>query len=619
MVYTVFSRFLRFDPSRPDWVGRDRFILSPGHGSALLYSVLHLFGYDLSLDDLKQFRQLGSKTPGHPESFMAPGVECTTGPLGQGFANGVGMAIASRWMTARYGELFNHTVYAVVSDGDLMEGVAVEAASLAGHLGLGNLVYLYDSNDICLDGETGKTYTEDVTGKFAAMGWQVLHVEDGNDVEAIARAVDSAKGETSRPSLVIVKTVIGFGSPVAGSSKSHGAPLGQDGVLSTKRSMEYGSMDAFWLPDGFGDVARESRNRGELLSNSWDEQFAGWSSENPDLAMEVRSIGSGTLPDGWDSDLSALRWEDGSVATRDSGHAALNAIASKVPWLVGGGADLASSTKALIKGGGDFDQSVEGRNIWFGVREHAMGAIVNGMAHAGLRPFGSTFLVFSDYMRGSLRLAALSKLSSLFIFSHDSVFVGEDGPTHQPIEHVESLRLIPGMAVYRPADALETVECYRLAVERGRAACLILTRQGVPVLNQYADLVQSGCAKGGYLLVEKAGAQATLVATGSEVSLALAAAALIAEKGVSVNVASIPCRELFLAQPSEYQAGVLGGGLIVALEAGRGSGWSGIANPRVSTVTIDRFGESGPGQAVYEHLQMTPDHVVESVLARLGE
>ena len=621
MAYTLFSRVLRFDPNRPDWFNRDRFILSPGHGSALQYSLLHMFGYDLPLSELKQFRQMGSLTPGHPEVGLTAGVECTTGPLGQGFANGIGMALASKWMNARYGAIVDHMVYAIVSDGDLMEGVAVEAASLAGHLGLGNLVYLYDSNDISLDGPCDKSYTEDVKGKFESMGWHVLEVADGNDIDAIHQAVEAGKSEKSKPTLVIVKTIIGFASPLAGSSKSHGAPLGADNVVTTKEALGYPSTEPFFIPDGFDKVAKEAAQRGSARSDEWDEKFAAFQAENPVLAAELKCLIEGELPDGWDRDLNELTWEDGNVATRDAGHAALNAVAAQVPWLVGGGADLGSSTKAVIKDGGDFDLDTQpsGRNIWFGVREHAMGSIVNGMCLSGLRSFGSTFLVFSDYMRGSIRLAALSHLKSLFIFTHDSVFVGEDGPTHQPVEHVEALRLIPNLAVYRPADPLETKACYRAAIANNHAAAFALTRQGVPVLNEFAEVVAEGVPRGGYVLSDAGVPQAVIVATGSEVSLALNAQTKLSEQGIGSRVVSIPCRELYMAQDAKYQQAVVPNDLpIICVEAGVSQGWVGFGNGRTFAVGINRFGESAPGDAVYAHLGMTVDHVVDAVKIALN-
>jgi len=608
MAYAVYARHLRFNPSRPDWFNRDRFILSPGHGSALLYSVLHMFGYDLPLEELKQFRQLGSKTPGHPEVGLTAGVECTTGPLGQGFATGIGMAIAERWLNNRYGnDLADYRIYGIVSDGDLMEGVAQEAASLAGHMGLGKIVYLYDSNDISLDGPCHKSFSEDTEAKFEAMNWDVHVVEDGNDVDAIDSAINAAKANTVQPSLIIVKTEIGFGSPVAGSSKSHGAPLGADNVISTKKALGWESEDPFHVPEGFGDVAADAVKAGDSLTNDWDEKFEVLRSSDHKLWRELECIITGELPADWDEEINDLSWPDGSAATRDAGQAALNALANKIPWLIGGGADLASSTKTVIKSSGDFDadSQADGRNIWFGVREHAMGAMVNGLALSGLRPFGSTFLVFSDYMRGAIRLAALTTIDSMFIFTHDSVFVGEDGPTHQPIEHVSALRLIPNLLVYRPADALETAACYQDAFARGGASVMILTRQGLPVLNEYADKVREGVSQGGYVLSGVKSPQVCLVATGSEVSLALNAQKQLATDGIASSVISVPCRELFMGDCLPE------GVPCVTIEAGVTQSWGGFGKGKTASVGIDRFGESGPGDAVYEHVNMTIDHVVE--------
>ncbi|MBX3113497.1 MAG: transketolase [Fimbriimonadaceae bacterium] len=608
MAYTVFARHLRFNPNRPDWFNRDRFILSPGHGSALLYSLLHLFGYDLPMSELKQFRQLGSKTPGHPEVGLTAGVECTTGPLGQGLATGVGMAIAERWLNNRYGsELADYHIYGIVSDGDLMEGVAQEAASLAGHMGLGKIVYLYDSNDISLDGPCHKSYSEDTEAKFEAMNWDVHVVEDGNDIDAIDAAINAAKSNIAQPSLIIVKTEIGFGSPVAGSSKSHGAPLGADNVISTKKALGWESEEPFFVPEGFGDVATDASKAGENLTNAWDEQFEALQSSNHGLWRELECIITGELPEGWDAEINDLSWPDGSVATRDAGQAALNAVANKIPWLIGGGADLASSTKTIIKSSGDFDaeSQADGRNIWFGVREHAMGAIVNGLALSGLRPFGSTFLVFSDYMRGAIRLAALTAIDSMFIFTHDSVFVGEDGPTHQPIEHISALRLIPNLLVYRPADALETAACYQDAIARGGASAMVLTRQGLPVLNEFAKKIREGVSHGGYVLSGTESPQVCLVATGSEVSLALKAQKQLGADGIKSSVISVPCRELFMGD-------CLPDGVpCVTIEAGVTQAWGGFGNGKTASVGIDRFGESGPGDEVYDHVNMTVDHVVE--------
>lgn len=612
--YTVYEKFLRFNPQNPNWFDRDRFILSPGHGSALIYSLLHLFGYNVELEELKQFRQLGSSTPGHPEIGVTPGVECTTGPLGQGFANGIGMAIAESWLAKRFNvggaNVINHFTYAIVSDGDLMEGIAMEAASLAGHLRLGKVIYLYDSNDISLDGPCDLSYTEDVAKKFLAMGWHVQTCTDGNDITTLEEAIRSAQEYSGAPSLIIVKTEIGYASPLAGSSKSHGAPLGADGVAATKTALGFSPDQSFFVPSEVNSITKNAIDKGEQLTNNWNQEVEKLRKFNPSLADELTLISNGKLPDNWDQTLDELNFE-GSIATRDSGKSALNAIAKSVPWLVGGAADLASSTKTAINDSPAFTSGdPDGRNIFFGVREHAMGAIVNGLALHGLRPFGSTFLVFSDYMRGSIRLAALSHLSSTFVFTHDSVFVGEDGPTHQPIEHISALRLIPNLEVWRPADAYETVEAWRNVVKSGKAACMALTRQGVPTMAD-RELIKEGCAQGGYVLQDHPQAQAVVIATGSEVSLVLEAAKMLAEEEIQVRIVSMPCRERFADASPDYQEHVLPMDLpCVAVEAGVSTDWYCIAD---LVVGIDSFGESGPGDMVYRHLGMTPENVAAAI------
>ncbi len=610
MAYAIYARHLRFHPGQTDWFGRDRFILSAGHGSALLYSCLHLFGYDLPLEELRRFRQLGSKTPGHPEVGLTPGVECTTGPLGQGFATGIGMAVAQRWLWDRYGNVADFRIYGIVSDGDLMEGIAQEAASLAGHLKLGKIIYLYDSNDISLDGEASMAYSEDVAAKFESMGWHVQTVEDGNDLASINTAIEIAK-DSDQPSLVIVRTTIGYASPLAGSAKSHGAPLGDENVAITKQQLGWELTEPFALPDGYEDLAVQARIRGEELVDEWQNRLAELRKRDSALADELELIANGELPEGWDSELNRLSW-DAPIATRDSGSAALNAVANHVPWVVGGAADLASSTKTYIKNGGDYSSiRPDGRNVWFGVREHAMGAMVNGMALTGLRPFGSTFLVFSDYMRGAIRMAALTDLPCLFIFSHDSVFVGEDGPTHQPVEHVAALRLIPNLSVFRPADALETAECYRVAFEQGRSCALILTRQAVPNLGIDRNTIREGVAQGGYQIAGSASPAVCLVATGSEVALALEAQQALADQSVEAAVFSVPCRDIWTMEnlPEDVPC--------VSIEAGVTQGWN-FGNRKQAHVGIDRFGESAPGGEVYKHLGITVDQVVETSIKLIG-
>lgn len=619
MAYTVFRRILKFNPSDPDWFDRDRFILSAGHGSALVYSLLHLFGYDLSLDELKNFRQIGSKTPGHPENFMTKGIECTTGPLGQGFATGVGMAIAESWLAARYNQggakVVDHFTYAIVSDGDLMEGVAMEAASLAGHLGLGKLIYLYDSNDISLDGPCSLSFGEDTAKKFEAVNWHVQTVEDGNDLDAIESAILAAQKVTDKPSLVIVKTIIGYASPLAGSSKSHGSPLGPENVAKTKEALSWPHTEPFTVPDEVKAVADEAKTRGEQAQTAWQNEFAKLEAARPDLAQELKTIQSGNLPADWQKALDELTFE-GGVATRDAGGKALNAIAENLPWLVGGAADLAGSTKTHFNDSTNFAKDDHsGRNLYYGVREHAMGAIVNGLCLHGLRGFGSTFLVFSDYMRGAVRLSALSRLNAFHVFTHDSVFVGEDGPTHQPIEHVAALRLIPGLEVWRPADAYETVESWREVISAGKASAIVETRQNLPALNDHRDQIRKGSQKGAYVLHEPAEQlRAILVATGSEVDLALKSAAALQNEGIPVRVVSMPCRERFEDQPATYQNTILPPDLpCVSIEAGVTQGWGDIVGRNGRSIGIDRYGESGPGEKVYAHLGMTIDAVVQAV------
>ena len=619
MAYCLFRRIMNFNPSDPKWFNRDRFILSAGHGSALIYSLLNQFGYDLPLSELKNFRQVKSKTPGHPENFMTPGIECTTGPLGQGFANGVGMAIAEAWMAERYNvgqaKVVDHYTYAIVSDGDLMEGIAMEAASLAGHLGLGKLIYLYDSNDISLDGPCDLSYGEDVAAKFRAVNWHVTEVEDGNDIIAIEEAVRQSQAVKDQPSLIIVKTIIGFGSPLAGSSKSHGSPLGADNVAQTKQALGWPYSEPFTLPKELDEISNEAKASGETKQKEWAWELEQLRSHNPELAGEIDAILVGTVPSGWDSGLDELKFE-GSVATRDAGGKALNAIASSLPWLIGGAADLAGSTKTHFSDSPRFSiPDRHGRNLYYGVREHAMGAIVNGLNLHGMRAFGSTFLVFSDYMRGAIRLMALSRLSAFHVFTHDSIFVGEDGPTHQPIEHVAALRLIPDLHVWRPADAYETVEAWRATIGNNKPATIVETRQGLPTLTDYHGQVKTGTKHGAYVLYEPSQEiQAVIIATGSEVSLALDAVQQLQSQGIAARVVSMPCREVFELQSEAYQMSVLPADLPrVSVEAGVTTGWGDIVGLNGIKIGIDRYGESGPGEEVYKVVGMTVERVVEAV------
>ncbi len=620
MAYVLWDRFLRHNPENPKWFDRDRFILSAGHGSALLYALLHMTGYNLSLDELKRFRQLGSKTPGHPEHNLTPGVEATTGPLGQGFAMGVGMAIAEANLAARFNrpgyEVVNHYTYAIVSDGDLMEGVSSEAASLAGRLHLGKLVYLYDDNGITIEGDTSITFTEDVGGRFESYGWQVLKVDDGNDFSALVAAIGDAREEPEHPSLVIVKTHIGFGSPKQDSAAAHGSPLGPMAAKATKDAAGWPSGEAFHVPEEAGEHMRLAIRRGEGWENRWKMTVGTYRVDYPELAAAFLEATEGRLPEGWEEALPNFGVGDGPIATRNASGIVLNALAARIPSLVGGSADLTPSNKSSIKESpGFFPGSYEGRNLHFGIREFAMGAAVNGIAlHGGLIPYCATFLVFSDYARPALRLAALMQCPSIFLFTHDSIHVGEDGPTHQPIEQLMSLRLIPGLCVWRPADANETAAAWGTALKLKRPAVLVLTRQKLPVLSPGAQQISGGTARGGYT-IRDAGAkkpQVVIVATGSEVHLALEARSELSAKEISARVVSMPCRELFEEAPTSYKEEILPPGVPrLVIEAGRTLGWEGYAGDGGAILGIDRFGVSAPGNIVAEHLGLTVDRAVE--------
>jgi transketolase len=625
MAYVLWQRHLRHNPANPEWPDRDRFVLSAGHGSMLLYALLHLTGYDVSLEDLKAFRQWGSRTPGHPESFLTPGVEATTGPLGQGTANAVGMAIAERSLAHRFNRpgnpVVDHYTYALVSDGDLMEGVSVEAASIAGHLKLGKLIYLYDSNDVTLDGPASLTFTtEDVAKRYQAHGWHVCRVADGDrDIDAIDAAIREAKAETERPSLVVVRTTIGFGSPgKQGTAAAHGAPLGPAEVALTKKALGWDESLSFHVPQEALAHFREALDRGGRLEAEWKERLGALAKIDLDLAQEWTRRFRKELPAGWDRDLP--RFEPGSgLATREASGKVLNAIAARVPELIGGDADLSSSTKTALEGAGSFDgQSGAGRNLHFGVREHAMGSIVNGLAyHGGVRGYCSTFFCFSDYMRPAVRLAALSHLPAIYVWTHDSIGVGEDGPTHQPVEHLMALRVVPNLRVLRPADANETREAWQLAMARTSGpTALVLTRQKVPTLDR-TGTDPAGAARGGYVLADAEGGspQAIVIATGSEVEIAVAARALLAKDGIRCRVVSMPCWEIFDEQSEEYRKSVLPPGVTarVSIEAGVTFGWSRFVGERGRAVGIDRFGASAPGEVNYEKLGLTARAVAEAV------
>ena len=623
LAYVLWQNYLKHNPHNPKWPDRDRFVLSAGHGSMLLYSLLHLTGYDLSLDDIKTFRQWGSRAAGHPESFLVPGVEATTGPLGQGASNAVGMAMAERFAAGRYNKpghtIVDHFTYALVGDGDLMEGITHEAASLAGHLGLGKLVWLYDNNKVSLDGPTSLAFTEDVGKRFEAYGWHVLRVEQGDtDLEAIDRALQAAKAEATRPSLVMVRTTIGYGSPnKAGKSEAHGSPLGAEEVKLTKKNLGWDPDKQFELPAQAVTHFRTAIERGAQAEATWQKRFDAWAAANPDLAKEWHLALRGELPLGWESALPAFSPKD-ELATRQSGGKVLAAIAGKVPWLVGGDADLSCSTLTTLTGQGDFDGKTGlGRNIHFGVREHAMGAIANGLAyHGGVHPFTATFFVFSDYERPAVRMAAISRLPVTFVFTHDSIGVGEDGPTHQPIEQLMSLRLIPNLWVIRPADANEVVEAYKIAMKRKDGpVTVVLTRQKTPTFDRNKLAPAEGVQKGGYVLCDAAAPQALLIATGSEVAIALAAQEKLLAQGVPARVVSLPCWEIFAAQTPEYQDSVIPRAIKarVSIEAGTTLGWQRWVGDQGVAIGIDRFGASGPGGILMKQFGFHADAVVRAV------
>jgi transketolase len=633
--YALWSGFLRYDPDRPDWPNRDRFVLSVGHASLLLYSLLHLSGVRevdadgcdngrpaVSLDDIRQFRQLDSRTPGHPEYRVTAGVEVTTGPLGQGCANAVGMAIAGRWLAAQFnlGDaiLFDYDVYALCSDGDMMEGVASEAASLAGHLGLSNLCWIYDNNGITIEGGTSLAFSESVTERFRAYGWRVLHVADANDLDALAQAFATFRRTADAPTLIVVDSVIGWGSPVAGTARAHSDPLGPEAVRETKRAYGWPEDSRFLVPPGVTDhfQAQLSR-RSRPLREAWDRMLERYRAHHPRLAGQLDAILRHGLPKGWDDAIPDFAADATGVASRDAGGKVLNSIAAHLPGVVGGAADLAPSTKTrLSEGGGDLEADNEsGRNMHFGVREHAMGAIANGMALSYLRPFTATFLVFSDYMRPPIRLAAIMELPTIFVFSHDSIGVGEDGPTHQPVEHLATLRAIPGLNVIRPADANETAEAWRVAIASKLPSCIILSRQKLPTIDRNRYARAAGLAKGAYVLADAVGGdpELLLLATGSEVSLALEAHERFAAEGVRSRVVSMPCWSLFEQQPRSYREAVLPRSVTprVAVEQAGAFGWDRYVGPSGATLTMRGFGASAPFAKLQQRFGFTVANLLQ--------
>lgn len=627
MAYVLWTRFLRHNPRHPKWANRDRFLLSAGHGSMLLYALLYLTGYDLSLDEIKRFRQWGSKTPGHPENVLTPGVEVTTGPLGQGFANGVGMAIGQAHLAARFNRpdfpLLDHHIYAIVSDGDLMEGVAAEAASLAGHLKLGKLIYLYDNNRVTIDGSTDLAFTEDVVRRFEAYGWHTQTVEDGNDLDAIERAIREAQAVTDRPSLISVHTIIGYGLPTQGTHKAHSDPPGEEAVREAKRRLGWPEDRTFYVPEEALAHFRKAVERGAQLEAEWNALVEEYERAYPELAREWKLTMSSELPEDWERHLPSFA-DAKPMATRQASGEVINAIAPAIPMLIGGSADLTGSNNTEIKSSHDFQPGAyDGRNIHFGVREHAMGACLTGISlNGGLIPFGGTFLVFSDYMKASIRLAALSEVQVIYVFTHDSIGLGEDGPTHQPVEQLAGLRAIPHLYVIRPADPHEVREAWRIAILRRHApTALALSRQKVPVIDRQRYASAEGLRRGAYILAEAAddkGAATTpeliLMATGSEVHLALEAREALQKERIRTRVVSFPCWELFEDQDETYRNDVLPPQVTarLAIEAGARLGWDRYVGPTGDVISLDRFGASAPGEIVLRELGFN----VENVIAR---
>jgi transketolase len=627
MAYVLWTRFMRYNPKNPKWENRDRFLLSAGHGCMLLYSLLYLTGYDLSLDEIKNFRQWGSKTPGHPEYGLTPGVEITTGPLGQGFANGVGMAMGAAHLAAKFNQkdfsLIDHYVYSIVSDGDLMEGVASEAASLAGHLKLGKLIYLYDDNHVTIEGFTDLAFTESVSKRFEAYGWHTSTVEDGNDLDAIEAAIRDAQSVADQPSLISVKTTIGYGMPTAGTRKAHSDAPGADAVRETKQHLGWPEDKQFYVPDEALAHFREAVDRGAQTEAQWNELVSGYVEKHSELGSMFRTMMDGDLPDGWEEHLPSF--EDAKpVATRVASGQVINALAPHLPMLIGGSADLGVSNNTDIKDGGSFEAGTyDGRIIHFGVREHAMGATMTGMAlSGGLIPYGGTFMTFSDYLRPSIRLAALSEVQVIYVFTHDSIGLGEDGPTHQPIEHLAALRAIPHLFVVRPADVHEVREAWRLAILRRHApTALALTRQKVPLIDRKQNASAEGLRRGAYVLAEavstgsgsdRVPSQLILVATGSEVSLALEARDQLQKDGIATRVVSMPCVELFEEQSQDYRDEILPPSVTarLAIEAGVRQGWDRYVGSQGDVICLDRFGASAPGDVAMKNLGFNVDNVL---------
>ena len=646
MAYALWTKFLKHNPRNPKWPDRDRFVLSAGHGSALLYSLLHLTGYDLPIEEIKRFRQWGSRTPGHPEYGDTPGVECTTGPLGQGFAMGVGMAAAERFLAARFNrpglEIVNHYTYGLVSDGDLMEGVASEAASLAGHLRLGKLIYLYDNNSITLAGQTGLVFTEDVTKRFEAYGWQVQKVDDGNDPESISRAIHAAREEDSRPSLISIRTHIGYGSPHKQDTfEAHGSPLGPEEVLATKENLGWPPEPKFYIPGEAAAHFRKALPRGEIREKEWKEKMEAYQKAHPQLFSQWNQWMNRELPEGWERDLPSFPPDAKGMATRAAGGKVMNALAPHLPFLIGGSADLNPSTNTALKGKGNFQgprkeetpvQGAEtgpwgydGANLHFGVREHGMGGILNGMAlHGGVLPFGSTFLIFSDYMRPAIRLAALMKLPVIYVFTHDSVALGEDGPTHQPVEQIAGLRAMPNLTVIRPADANEVSEAWKMALQhRQGPVALVMSRQALPILDRSRFGKADGLQRGGYVLADSPGGtpDLILIATGSEIHPALEAFEKLREEGWRVRLVNLASWEIFERQTQEYKEQVLPSGISarISVEAAAPHGWHKYVGGGGKVLGIDHFGASAPAKVLLEKFGFTADNIYREANALLSQ
>ncbi len=620
LAFVLWDRFLRHNPHDPHWPGRDRFILSNGHACMLLYAMLHLTGYDLSLDDIKQFRQWGSKTPGHPEYHHVPGLEVTTGPLGQGVSNSVGMAIAQRWLASKLHKddytPFDYRIYAFCGDGDLMEGVSNEAASVAGHLGLSNLIWFYDNNHITIEGHTSLAFTDDVATRFEGWHWNILHVTDVNDLNLVDVAIRAAQREPDRPTLIICDTHIGWGSPDRQDTKeAHGEALGVDEVRKTKIVYGWPPDAQFLVPNEVQSYMSKAVERGAKWEKEWDAKYQAWAAQSPDLAKMWQQMSNQELPAGWDKDIPTFPADAKGIATRDSSAKVENAVAANVPWLIGGSADLYPSTKTLINNGGDFEKgSYSGRNFHFGIREHAMGSILSGMALSCVRPFGATFFIFSDYMRPAIRLAAMMELPVIYIYTHDSIGLGEDGPTHQSIEQLMSLRAMPRMMTIRPADANEVAEAWRVIMPmKNQPVALVLTRQGVPTFDRTKYAPAAGVAKGAYILADSGGTpDIILMGTGSEVQLCVGAYEQLTSEGVKARVVSMPCWELFEKQPAEYQAQVFPAAVKarVSVEAGASLGWCKYVGDSGYSVAHDDFGASAPYKIIMEHFGFTVDNVV---------